>query len=99
MHQHSQNIYIYVQRIFLNSFFPNVEIAIRIFPSMMDTNASGERSFSEFKFIENELSNCMTQPRLTNLSLMCIENYILENIDFNDIIHDFATSKCRKTPM
>jgi hypothetical protein len=27
---------------------------------------------------------------------MCIENGILENIDFNDIIHYFATSKCRK---
>jgi hypothetical protein len=42
----------------------------------------------------------MTQPRLNNLSLMCIENDILENIiDFNYIIHDFATSKFRKTPV
>jgi hypothetical protein len=41
----------------------------------------------------------MTQPRLNNLNLMCIENYILENIDFNYIIHDFSTSKCRRTPM
>jgi hypothetical protein len=41
----------------------------------------------------------MTQPCLNNLSLMCIENDILENIDFDDIIRDFATSKCRKTPM
>jgi hypothetical protein len=39
------------------------------------------------------------QSRLNNLSLMCTENYILENIDFNDIIHDFATSKYRITPM
>jgi hypothetical protein len=39
----------------------------------------------------------MTQPRLNNWSLMCIENGILENIYFNDIIHDFVTSKCRKT--
>jgi hypothetical protein len=38
----------------------------------------------------------MTQPRLINLSLMCIENYIFKNIDFNDIINDFATSKCKK---
>jgi hypothetical protein len=41
----------------------------------------------------------MTQPCFNNLRLMCIENDILENIDFNYIIHDFATSKCRKTPM
>jgi hypothetical protein len=38
----------------------------------------------------------MTQPRLNNENLMCIENDVLENIDFNDIIHDFATLKCRK---
>jgi hypothetical protein len=72
---------------------------MRIFLSMMVTNASGERSFSKLKFIKNELRNRMTQPRLNNLSLMCTENDMLENIDFNDIIHDFATSKCRKTPM
>jgi hypothetical protein len=66
---------------------------------MMVTNVSGERSFSKLKFIKNELRNCMTQPRLNNLSLMCIGNDILENIDFNYIVHDFAASKCRKTPM
>jgi hypothetical protein len=75
-------------------FFPNVEIAMLISLSMMVINASGERSFSKFKFIKNELGNCMTQPRLNNSSLMCIKNDILEYIDFNDIIHDFATSKC-----
>jgi hypothetical protein len=80
-------------------FFPNVEIVKRIFLSMMVTKASGERSFSELKFLKNELRNRMTQPCLNNLSLTGIENDISENIDFNDIIHDFATSKCRKTPM
>jgi hypothetical protein len=72
--------------------------AMQIFLSMMITNASGERSFSKLKFIKNELRNRMTQPRLNNSSLMCTENDNLENIDFNGIIHDFVTSKCRKTP-
>jgi hypothetical protein len=40
----------------------------------------------------------MKQPRLNNLILMNIEN-VLENIDFYCIVHDFAMSKCRKTPM
>jgi hypothetical protein len=78
------------------SVIPNVEIAMRIVLSMMVTNASGECSFSKLKFIKNELRNHMMRPRLNNLSLMCIENDILENID---IIHDFATLKYRKTPM
>jgi hypothetical protein len=64
----------------------------------MVTNARGKCLFSELKFTKNELRNCMTQPHLNNLSLMCTENYILENIDFN-IIHDFAMSECRKTHM
>lgn len=32
--------------------FPNVEIALRIFLSMMVTNCSGERSFSKLKRIK-----------------------------------------------
>jgi hypothetical protein len=61
----------------ISSIFPNAEIALRIFLSMMVTNVSGERSFSKLKFIKNELRNRMTQPRLNNLSLMCIVNDIL----------------------
>jgi hypothetical protein len=80
----------------ISSNFPNVEITMRIFLSMMVTNASGERSFSKLTFIKNELRNRMTQPRLNNFSLMYTENGILENTNFNDSIHDFATSKCRK---
>jgi hypothetical protein len=60
------------------SVFPNVEIAMRIFLSMVVANASGERSFSKLKFIKNELRYRMTQPRLNNSSLMCITNYISE---------------------
>jgi hypothetical protein len=83
----------------ISSIFLDVEIKMRIFLSVTVTNASGERSFSKLKFIKNELRNRMMQPLLNNLSLMCIKNDILKNIYFNDIIHDFAMSKCRKTPM
>jgi hypothetical protein len=65
----------------------------------MYTHASGERSFSKLALIKNELRNRMTQPLLNDLRLMCIENDSLENIHSIDIIRDFATSKCRKTPM
>jgi hypothetical protein len=92
-------IYTDMYKEIISSIFPNVEIAMRFFLSMMVINASGERSFSKLKSIKNELRNSMTQPQLNNLSLMCIENDILENIDSDDIIHDFATSKFRKTPV
>ncbi|KAK4883548.1 hypothetical protein RN001_006867 [Aquatica leii] len=48
----------------LEETFPNLEIAFRIFLSLMITNASGERSFSKLKLIKNELRNRMIQERL-----------------------------------
>lgn len=75
--------------------FPNVEIALRIFLSMMVTNCSGERSFSKLKLIKNELRSTMLQERLTSLSLMSIECDILNTIDFEDVINDFAHLKSR----
>lgn len=79
--------------------FPNVEIALRIFLSMMVTNCSGERSFSKLKRIKNELRTTMIQERLTCLSLMSIESDILRGIDFEDVINDFTNLKSRKRPL
>lgn len=76
--------------------FPNVEIALRIFLSMMVTNCSGERSFSKLKRIKNELRSTMLQERLNSLSLMSIECDMLKNIDFKEVIDDFANLKSRR---
>ena len=38
----------------------------------------------------------MLQPRLTSLSLMSIESEILEDLDFRDIVRNFAENKSRK---
>ncbi|GBP88981.1 52 kDa repressor of the inhibitor of the protein kinase [Eumeta japonica] len=43
----------------LGSCFPNLEIALRIYLSLMITNCSGERSFSTLKRIKTELRNTM----------------------------------------
>lgn len=79
--------------------FPNVEIALRIFLSMMVTNCSGERSFSKLKRIKNELRSTMLQERLTSLSLMSIESDVLKSIDFEEVINDFAHLKSRRVPL
>lgn len=67
-----------------------------MFLSMMVTNCTGERSFSKLKLIKNEHRSCMLNPRLNALSLMSIESEILNEIDFDDIIEDFANKKSRK---
>ena len=80
----------------LESTFPTIEIALRIYLSLMPTNCTGERSFSKLKIIKSHLRNCMLQPRVTALTLMSIESDILEDIDFSDIVHSFAAKKSRK---
>ena len=74
--------------------FPNVHIALRIYLAIATSNCSGERSFCKMKRIKNELRGCMHHQRLTFLSLMSIENYIVESLSFNDIISDFARNLC-----
>lgn len=78
--------------------FPNIEIALRIYLILMVTNCSGERSFSKLKLIENRLRTSMKQERLVNLVIMSIESDILRELDFSDIISDFAARKSRKVP-
>ena len=76
--------------------FPNTEIALRIYLTLMVTNCSGERSFSKLKLIENRLRTSMKQERLVNLAIMSIESDIMRELDFSDIINDFAARKSRK---
>ena len=76
--------------------FPNIEIALRIYLVLMVTNCSGERSFSKLKLIENRLRTSMTQKRLVNLTMMSLESDILCELDFNEIISEFAMKKSRK---
>ena len=73
--------------------FPNVDIAFRIFLTLMVTNCSAERSFSRLKYIKNSLRTTMQQGRLEALSLLCIEADVLRKIGYEDLIKDFARKK------
>jgi hypothetical protein len=58
--------------------------------------ASAERSFSEFKLIKTYFRSSMLQERLNGLLTLSIEKDMLENIDINVIIKDFASQNTRK---
>ena len=83
----------------LTQTFPNIEIALRIYLSLMVSNCSGERSFSKLKRIKNELRNRIGQDRLNSLSIMSIESHVLRQLDFSQIIMDFSHLKSRKRPI
>nr|CAH7746247.1 unnamed protein product [Callosobruchus chinensis] len=70
--------------------FPNLVIFLRILLTLPISVASGERSFSKLKTIENSLKSSMSQERLTGLALISIEPEITMNYD--KIINVFSES-------
>ena len=54
----------------LADIFPSVNVALRIYLSMMVTNCSGERSFSKLALIKNHLRTSVTDERLIALCLL-----------------------------
>ena len=71
--------------------FPNVDISLRIFLTLMVTNCPAERSFSKLKHKNNPNRTTMRQEKLDSLNLLMIEADLLRKINFDDIIKDIAS--------
>lgn len=71
-------------------------VALRIFLTLPVTNCEGERAFSQMARIKNELRATQTQQRLSALSLMAIESQLVRELDFDDIVTEFANRKASK---
>ena len=74
----------------LDVCFPNLDIALRIYLSMIVTICGAERSFSKLRRIKNKLRTSMGKQRLNNLSLISIKNQLKREIDIKQIIRKFA---------
>ncbi|XP_052621070.1 uncharacterized protein LOC111901968 [Lactuca sativa] len=77
-------------------YFPNASIAYRILLTIPVTVASAERSFSKLKFVKSYLRSTMSQERLSGLTMISIENEILESIDYKELINQFAIKNARR---
>jgi len=71
---HETFIHRLIQERNLISLFPNTDIILRIYLSLMYSNCSGGRSFFKLKRIKNELRSSTSQQRLNHLSLMSDEH-------------------------
>ena len=80
----------------IHTAFPNVEAILRRFLSLMVTNCLGERSFSRLKSIKNKLISTMSKERLSALSILSVESDKFKQINFDELLHDFALTKARK---
>ncbi|KAL4090352.1 hypothetical protein QTP88_025209 [Uroleucon formosanum] len=80
----------------LNDSFPNVEIALKLFVSIPCSNASGERSFSILNRVKNYQRTSLSDEKMSSLALMNIENCVLQSMDWNAFVKEFAAQKARK---
>lgn len=76
--------------------YPNVSIAYRILLTIPVTVASAERSFSKLKLLKTYLRSSMSQERLNGLAILSIEKDMLENVDIDTIVNDFASKNARR---
>uniref|UniRef100_A0ACD6A842 Uncharacterized protein n=1 Tax=Avena sativa TaxID=4498 RepID=A0ACD6A842_AVESA len=76
--------------------FPNISIAYRILFTIPVTVASAERSFSKLKLLKKYLRSAMSQERLNGLSTICIEKDLLDQVNIDNIISDFASKNSRR---
>lgn len=80
----------------LQDEFPNISIVLRIFLTLPVSVASGERTFSKLKIIKNYLRSTIAQERLTDLSMISIENDIMDNLNISELIRTFVATKARR---
>ena len=66
----------------LQSTFRNVETVLKIFLTIPICNASGKRTFLVLKRVKNCLRNSISQMHLTSLSMMFIENDVVQQLDY-----------------
>ncbi|KAK4887127.1 hypothetical protein RN001_003398 [Aquatica leii] len=78
---------------------PIIVIMVRIFLTIATSIAASERSFSKLKLIKNYLRSTMGSTRLSNLAIFSIEQSITDEINFDDVINNFAAIKAIKVKL
>ncbi|GJR27160.1 zinc finger MYM-type protein 1-like protein [Tanacetum coccineum] len=71
-------------------------VELRVLLTIPITVASAERSFSKLKLLKSYLRFTMSQERLNGLALIAIENRLLESVDYEDLINNFASKNARR---
>ncbi|XP_065683405.1 zinc finger MYM-type protein 1-like [Hydra vulgaris] len=80
----------------LHSIFPQVCVSLRIFLTLPVSTSEGERSFSKLAIIKDYLRSTMGQERLCYLMILSIESDLAINVNYEEVISNFAAKKARK---
>jgi len=76
--------------------YPYIDVSLRMLLCTGVSNCSTERSFSCLKRIKTYLRSSTSEERLNYLAIMNIEADITTNIQFDDVIQEFATQQSRR---
>lgn len=85
-----------IYRMQLQSIFGEVCVAVRIFCTLPVSVSGAERAFSKLKLVKNYLRSTQTQERFNSLARLSIESQLSRQLDFKDLISDFANKKVRQ---
>ncbi|XP_016661623.1 uncharacterized protein LOC107884322 [Acyrthosiphon pisum] len=80
----------------LIGMYPYIDVSLRMLLCTPVSNCSTERSFSCLKRIKTYLWSSTSGERLNYLAIMNIEADITTNIQFDDVIQEFATQQSRR---
>ena len=88
--------FLFVENAILARTYPDVCTAYMIYMTVPVTIATAERSFFKLKLIKNFLQSFMSQQSVSGLGLLSIKNETAKNLDFRNIIQQFASAKARR---
>lgn len=80
----------------IEATFPNIEVILRIFECIPIANCSGERSFNALKRVKRYDRSTVKESKLNDISILYIENDMLDQIDVDSVIDKFVQLKERK---
>lgn len=80
----------------LIELYPYVDIALRMLLCTPSSNCSAERSFSALKRVKNYLRSTIGMERLNSLAMLNIECKLTNELQYDDIIDEFANQQARK---
>ena len=72
---------------------------LRIAATLPETTASNERLFSSLEIVKNYLRSTTEDDRLSHLLLIFAEKDLFKNLDYNQLVDDFAKMKARWFPL
>jgi hypothetical protein len=88
---------VYHQIIPLETAFPTLKKILQIGLTLAVSTAQCERSFSALKRIKTHLRTTMTESRLTDISVLSIENDLSKNICLDDVVTEFEGKDKNRT--